>query len=62
LNIRGLDQGIYRYLPVEHQLLLEFTEENLTGKIVQGVLGQPYPGEAAVTFIWTAIPYRMEWR
>jgi SagB-type dehydrogenase family enzyme len=62
LNIRGLDQGIYRYLPLEHQLLFEFTEENLKDKIVQAVLGQPYPGEAAVTFIWTAIPYRMEWR
>jgi SagB-type dehydrogenase family enzyme len=62
LNIRGLDQGIYRYLPIEHQLLFEFTEENLNRKIVQAVLGQPYPGEAAVTFIWTAIPYRMEWR
>lgn len=62
LNVRGLDQGIYRYLPIEHQLLFEFTVENLKGKIVQGVLGQPYPGEAAVTFIWTAIPYRMEWR
>lgn len=62
LNVPGLDQGMYRYLPVEHQLLFEFTEENLKGKIVQGVLGQPYPGEAAVTFIWTAVPYRMEWR
>lgn len=62
LNIPGLDQGIYRYLPVEHQLLLEFTEENLNRKIVQAVLAQPYPGEAAVTFIWTTIPYRMEWR
>ena len=62
LNIGGLDQGIYRYLPLEHQLLFEFTEENLKGKIVRGVLGQPYPGEAAVTFVWTAIPYRMEWR
>jgi SagB-type dehydrogenase family enzyme len=62
LNVQGLGQGIYRYLPVEHQLLLEFTEEHLPGKIVRGVLGQSYPGEAAVTFIWTAIPYRMEWR
>jgi SagB-type dehydrogenase family enzyme len=62
LNVKGLDQGIYRYLPLEHQLLFEFTEENLGGKIVQAVLGQPYPGEAAVTFIWTTIPYRMEWR
>jgi SagB-type dehydrogenase family enzyme len=62
LNISGLDQGIYRYLPLEHQLLFEFAEERLKGRIVRGVLGQPYPGEAAVTFIWTAIPYRMEWR
>ena len=62
LNIEGLDQGIYRYLPLEHKLLLEFTEENLDRKIVQTVLAQPYPGEAAVTFIWTTIPYRMEWR
>jgi SagB-type dehydrogenase family enzyme len=62
LNVHGLGQGIYRYLPLEHQLLFEFTEENLKGKIVHAVLGQPYPGEATVTFIWTAIPYRMEWR
>ena len=62
LNIGGLDQGLYRYLPVEHQLLFEFTEENLNLRIVKAVLGQPYPGKAAVTFVWTAIPYRMEWR
>jgi SagB-type dehydrogenase family enzyme len=62
LRVRGVDQGIYRYLPLEHQLLFEFTEENLQRKIIRAVLGQPYPGEAAVTFIWTAIPYRMEWR
>jgi len=62
LNVQGIDQGIYRYLPLEHQLLFEFTEENLNRKIVQAVLGQHYPGEAAVTFIWTTIPYRMEWR
>jgi SagB-type dehydrogenase family enzyme len=62
LNIQGLDQGIYRYLPLEHKLLFEFTEENLSRKIVQTVLAQPYPGEASVTFIWTTIPYRMEWR
>jgi SagB-type dehydrogenase family enzyme len=62
LNILGLDQGIYRYLPLEHQILFEFTEEHLNSKMVQAALGQPYPGEAAVTFVWTAVPYRMEWR
>ena len=62
LNVRSLDQGIYRYLPLEHQLLLEFSEENLSQKMVDAAFGQSCPGESAVTFIWTAIPYRMEWR
>jgi SagB-type dehydrogenase family enzyme len=30
--------------------------------MVDVAFGQPYPGNAALTFIWTAIPYRMEWR
>ena len=62
LNIRDLSPGIYRYLPLEHQLLFEFAEENLNKKISQAVLGQRYPADAAVTFVWTTIPYRMEWR
>jgi SagB-type dehydrogenase family enzyme len=62
LNIEGLAPGVYRYLPLEHQLLFEFAGENLEERIVEAVLGQPYPGKAAVTFLWTAIPYRMEWR
>lgn len=62
LRVEGLDPGIYRYLPLEHQLLFEFSEEGLAGKLVKTVFGQPYPGKAGVTFIWTAVPYRMEWR
>lgn len=62
LNVQGLDRGIYRYLPLEHKLLFEFTDDNLDKKIYQAVFGQSYPKDAAVTFIWTAIPYRMEWR
>jgi SagB-type dehydrogenase family enzyme len=62
LRVEGLEQGIYRYLPVEHKLLYEFTEDNLSKKIWQAVFGQTYPRDAAVTFIWTVIPYRMEWR
>ena len=62
LNVTGLEQGLYRYLPLEHQLAFEFAEQDLKRKIQQAVLGQPYPGQAALTFIWTTIPYRMEWR
>lgn len=62
LNIMELEPGIYRYLPVEHQLLFEFSEENLSEKMVAATLGQSFIGRAPVTFIWTAVPYRMEWR
>lgn len=62
LNVQGLEKGVYRYLPLTHQLLLEFLDEDLASKMVDAALGQPYPGKAAVTFVWTAMPYRMEWR
>jgi len=62
LNVEGLEAAFYRYLPVEHQLLFEFREDQPEKKIVQATLGQSFTGQAAVTFIWTAVPYRMEWR
>ena len=61
-NIQGLDAAFYRYLPLEHQLLFEFKEENAAEKITGATFGQSFIGESAVTFIWTALPYRMEWR
>lgn len=62
LNVEGLKAGLYRYLPLTHQILYEFSEDRLPEKIVKAVFGQLHPGKAAVTFIWTTIPYRMEWR
>jgi len=61
-NVKGLDPGMYRYLPLSHQLVFEFSDEMLPEKMVIASLGQSYPGKSAVTFIWAAIPYRMEWR
>lgn len=62
LNVTGLKAGIYRYLPVEHQLLVVSIDGGLRENIVAATLNQTFAGCAAVTFIWTAIPYRMEWR
>lgn len=61
-NVDGLKSGVYRYLPVSHQLLFEFSDTMLSEKMIHASLGQTYPGRSAVTFIWSAIPYRMEWR
>ena len=62
LNVEGLEQGIYRYLPLEHALLFSHASEQLESRIVRATLGQRFTGDSAATFIWTALPYRMEWR
>lgn len=62
LRVEGLKTGIYRYLPISHSLVFEFSVDLLAERLVAAVLGQVYPGNAATTFIWAAIPYRMEWR
>ena len=62
LRVNGAKPGFYRYLPLEHQLLHLFDEEQIPGKLTEATLGQAFVGRAAVVFIWTAIPYRMEWR
>ena len=62
LNVTGLAMGIYRYLPIEHQLLTVSLNENLQEDIVTATFYQAFFGKAPVTFIWTTIPYRMEWR
>lgn len=61
-HVEGLAQGIYRYLPLGHQLLLTAQPAELSSLLSEAALGQDFVGKAAVTFIWTAIPYRMEWR
>jgi SagB-type dehydrogenase family enzyme len=62
LNVKDLDQGIYRYLPVEHQLLFESTDDYLKEKLFEATFRQTWAAKSAATFIWTAVPYRMEWR
>ncbi len=61
-QVEELAPGIYRYLPVEHELVRVTDVPDLGARLTQAVLGQAFAGQAAVTFAWTAIPYRMEWR
>lgn len=61
-KVDTLEPGVYRYLPLSHELVFEFEDEMLSEKMITASLGQAYPGRCAVTFIWSAVPYRMEWR
>jgi len=62
LNVAGIEPGIYRYLPVEHELLVVSREQGLAGRLGAAALGQTFIGTAAAAFVWTTVPYRMEWR
>jgi SagB-type dehydrogenase family enzyme len=60
--VEGLEKGIYRYLPIEHKLLLiSKGDQNLSDKLVEACFNQKYIGKSAVVFVWAAYPYRMEW-
>jgi SagB-type dehydrogenase family enzyme len=60
-TIIGLPYGLYRYLPLSHQLCLLKANSELTEEIHQASHKQ-YVLKSAVVFIWTAIPYRTSWR
>ncbi|MHB1133461.1 MAG: SagB/ThcOx family dehydrogenase [Chloroflexota bacterium] len=62
LNVAGLAAGLYRYLPLENELVLESQPDLLQRRLAEAALGQTFVGNAAATFVWTALPYRMEWR
>lgn len=62
INVEGLKKGIYRYLPLRHSLLLVRLADTVSKEITTATLGQSFTGRSAVDFIWTTIPYRMEWR
>ncbi|MBS3755851.1 MAG: SagB/ThcOx family dehydrogenase [Desulfobacterales bacterium] len=61
-RVEGLEKGIYRYLPLSHQLAEVTTEENLEHQVTRMAMGQSFAGKSAVTFIWTTVTSRMEWR
>ena len=61
-NVTDLEAGVYRYLPREHALVLERADDELMEKLPPATLGQRFTATAPVTFVWTCIPYRTEWR
>jgi len=67
-NVESVPQGLYRYAPLEHALVtVEAPGAQVQASLAKASLaevcyGQEFVDKAAVTFIWTAIPYRSEWR
>jgi len=59
LRVHDLNQGIYRYLPLEHKLLYEFTEDNLGTKMSQAVFVKATPKTRQLHLY--GLPFPTEW-
>jgi SagB-type dehydrogenase family enzyme len=59
-RVQGLTPGLYRYLAIEHKLILLDDDPEMYRKVNAATEEQNFGG--AVIFVWTTIPYRTEWR
>jgi SagB-type dehydrogenase family enzyme len=61
-RIDGLKRGVYRYLPIEHKLILVSDNLPTADELMENTWYQKFIGKSAVVLVWAAIPYRTEWR
>jgi SagB-type dehydrogenase family enzyme len=59
-RIEGLEEGLYRFVPFSNQLCQISREPDLKQRLNMALMGQNW--ECGVTFVWTTVPYRTEWR
>jgi SagB-type dehydrogenase family enzyme len=60
-RVGSLAKGLYRYLPLEHRLVASRPfADGMPEELDAALNGQLW--NAAACFVWTAIPYRTEWR
>lgn len=64
-NVEGVQNGIWRYLPLSHQIVFLKSVENLQARISDTFTNpsqnQSYTANAAVVFFWACSPYKGEW-
>ena len=61
-NVKDLDPGLYRYVASDHKLVEYHLDPDIGSLMAKATLGQQMVRLNAVSFIWTAVPYRMTWR
>ncbi len=58
----GLKPGVYRYVASKNSLAVVGDAPVSQEAVAEALCGQTFCAKAPVLFIWTAIPYRTEWR
>jgi SagB-type dehydrogenase family enzyme len=60
--VRGLVTGIYRFIATRHTLEEIDVQSGIAERVTKACLDQRFIAASAVTFLWTAVAYRMTWR
>jgi SagB-type dehydrogenase family enzyme len=61
-RVKDIRPGLYRYLPFSHTLSTIDTSSGISDVVMTACLGQAFVRSSAITFIWSAVIYRMAWR
>lgn len=61
-RVEGVEPGVYHYLPSGHELELWEELPEYQEALTEALCGQRFAAEAPLTFVWSAVPYRTEWR
>ena len=61
-SVEGLKPGLYHYLALENRLERLGCRANQADQLTYALEGQEFAGKAPVCLVWTAVPYRSEWR
>lgn len=61
-RVGGLAPGLYQYAPLDHAILPVQGLGDLAERLAAACLGQSMLETCAVSFLWTAVPYRTTWR
>ncbi|MFW9906152.1 MAG: SagB/ThcOx family dehydrogenase [Candidatus Thorarchaeota archaeon] len=61
-NVDGLKKGLYRFLAINHKLLLVNQDPGIAEKITKAALDQSHVKKCNVTFLYVAVVERMKWR
>ena len=61
-NVDGLAPGIYRYAALKHKLIPVSNPPDLATSVMDACMRQEFVFTAPAVFLWSAVPYRSEWR
>ncbi len=61
-RVDGLQQGLYRFIAIDHKLIPINLTKNIAEKITKAVLDQSQVKKCSVAFLFVAVVERMTWR